>query len=82
MGKTVYGIDFTTPGMCIAVVARPPRYGASLQSHNAKAAMAVKGVINVVPLKTRVAVCAETTYAAMQGRNALDIKWSEGSIQT
>jgi isoquinoline 1-oxidoreductase beta subunit len=29
MGKTVYGIDFTVPGMCIAVVARPPRYGAT-----------------------------------------------------
>ena len=24
MGKTVYGIDFTMPGMCTAVVARPP----------------------------------------------------------
>ncbi len=79
MGKTIFGLDFTIPGMCIAVVARPSRYGASLQSYDAKAALAVKGVIRVVPLEDRVAVCAETTYAAMQGRNALDIKWSEGS---
>ncbi|MFZ0613715.1 MAG: xanthine dehydrogenase family protein molybdopterin-binding subunit [Desulfobacterales bacterium] len=80
MGKTVFGLDFTTPGMCIAVVARPPRYGAKLQSHDAKAAMAVKGVIDVVPLEdNRLAVCAETTYAAMQGRKALDIIWSKGS---
>jgi isoquinoline 1-oxidoreductase beta subunit len=79
MGKTVYGIDFSIPGMCTAVVARPPRYGASLQSYDAEAATAVKGVIQVVPLENRVAVCAETTYAAMQGRKALDIKWSEGS---
>ena len=27
MGKTVYGIDFSMPGMCIALVARPPYYG-------------------------------------------------------
>ncbi|MBW1781474.1 MAG: xanthine dehydrogenase family protein molybdopterin-binding subunit [Deltaproteobacteria bacterium] len=79
MGKTVYGFDFTVPGMCIAVVARPPRYGARLQSYDAKAAMAVKGVIKVVPLKDRVAVCAKTTYAAMQGRDALKITWSKGS---
>jgi isoquinoline 1-oxidoreductase beta subunit len=78
-GKTIFGIDFTVPGMCIAAVARSPRYGASLQSYDEKAAMAVKGVIKVVPLEGRVAVCAETTYAAMQGRDALKIKWSKGS---
>ena len=55
MGKTIFGLDFTIPGMCIAVVARPPRYGASLQSHDAEAALAVKGVIKVVPLEDRVA---------------------------
>jgi isoquinoline 1-oxidoreductase beta subunit len=79
MGKTVYGFDFTVPGMCIAVVARPPYYGASLQSYDAEAAMAVKGVIRVVPTDNRIAVCAETTYAALQGRDALKIRWSKGS---
>ncbi len=79
MGKTVYGIDFTLPGMCTAVVARPPQYGASYQSFDEKAAMAVKGVIKVVPLEDRIAVCAQTTYAAMLGREALNIKWSKGS---
>ena len=80
MGKTVYGTDFTLPGMCIAVVARPPHYGASYQSYDEKAAMAVKGMVKVVPLENRIAVCAETTYAAMQGRDALNIKWSKGSL--
>jgi isoquinoline 1-oxidoreductase beta subunit len=79
MGKTVYGIDFTVPGMCVAVVARAPRFGASLQSYDEKAAHAVKGVINVVPLENRIAVCAETTYAAIKGRDALNIKWTKGS---
>ncbi|WP_028579220.1 xanthine dehydrogenase family protein molybdopterin-binding subunit [Desulfogranum japonicum] len=78
-GKTVYGFDFTLPGMCVAVVARPPRYGAVPEAYNADAAMAVKGVIKVIPLEERIAVCAENTYAAMRGRNALDLKWSEGS---
>lgn len=78
-GKTVFGFDFTVPGMCIAVVARPPRYGASLESYDAEAATAVKGVIKLVPLENRIAVCAETTYTAMLGRNALKIRWSKGS---
>jgi isoquinoline 1-oxidoreductase beta subunit len=78
MGKTVFGIDFNIPGMCVAVVARPPRYGASFRSYDEKAAMAVKGVINVAPLENRIAICAETTYIAMQGRDALNIRWSKG----
>jgi isoquinoline 1-oxidoreductase beta subunit len=79
MGKTVFGFDFSMPGMCVAVVARPPRYGASVQSYDEKAAMAVKGVIKVAPLENRIAVCAKTTHAAMIGRNALNIIWSKGS---
>jgi isoquinoline 1-oxidoreductase beta subunit len=80
MGRTVFGMDFTVPGMCTAVVARPPRYGASPESYDEPAAMAVKGVLQVVPLENRVAVCAETTYAAMTGRDLLKIKWSKGSM--
>jgi isoquinoline 1-oxidoreductase beta subunit len=80
MGQTVYGIDFTVSGMCIAVVARAPYYGATPQSYDDQAAMAVKGVVKVLPLEDRIAVCAETTYAAIQGREALDIKWSRGLL--
>jgi isoquinoline 1-oxidoreductase beta subunit len=79
MGKTVYGFDFSVPGMCVAVVARPPRFGASPRSYDTKAAMAVKGVIKVIPLEGRIAVCAETTYAALLGRDALGIQWSDGA---
>ncbi|MCM2285664.1 MAG: xanthine dehydrogenase family protein molybdopterin-binding subunit [Desulfobacula sp.] len=79
MGKTVFGMDFTLPDMCIALVARPPRFGASLGAFDEKAALAVKGVVKVVPLENRVAVCAQTTYAAMQGRDALGVQWSPGS---
>ena len=78
-GKTVFGIDFTVPGMCVAVVARPPHFGAKLESYDADAAMKVKGVVQVAPLENRIAVCAETTYAAMKGRDALGTKWSKGS---
>ena len=79
MGKTVYGMDFRIENMCVAVVARPPRYGASPIAYDAEAAMAVKGVVKVEKLADRIAVCAETTYAAMKGREALAVAWSRGS---
>jgi len=78
-GITRYGIDFTLPDMCIAVFAYAPSYNAQPEAYDEAAAMAVKGVIKVVPLANRIAVCADTTYAAIQGRDALKVKWSAGS---
>jgi isoquinoline 1-oxidoreductase beta subunit len=80
MGRTVYGMDFNLPGMCTAVVARGPAYGAVPESHDKKAAMAVKGVVAVIPLENRIAVCGKNSYAAIKGRDALNIKWSKGSL--
>jgi len=80
MGRTVYGMDFTLPDMCIAVVARGPAYGAIPESHDKNAAMALKGVVAVLPLENRIAVCAKNSYAAIKGRDALNIKWSNGSL--
>ncbi len=77
-GRTKYGIDVSLPDMCIAVVARPPRFGAKPESFDTHAAMAVADVVNVVPLEDKIAVCAKTTYAALQGRAKLNIQWSPG----
>lgn len=79
-GGAVFGIDIQLPGMCIATVVRAPAFGAKPLSYNENAAMEVKGVIKVLNLEDRVAVCAETTYAALQGREKLDIQWSEGDM--
>ncbi len=79
-GKTKYGIDVSVPNMCIATVARSPKYGAQPESFDEKAAMTVKGVIKVIQLKDKIAVCADNTYAALKGKEKLNIKWSAGSI--
>jgi isoquinoline 1-oxidoreductase beta subunit len=78
-GRTQFGIDLKVPDMITAAVARPPVYGAKPLSFDEKAAKAVPGMLSVVPLEDKVAVCAKTTYAALQGRDALNIKWSGGS---
>ncbi len=78
-GRAKFGIDFTVPDMIMAAVARPPAYAAKPLSFDEKAAKAVPGVLAVVPLGDKVAVCAKTTFAALEGREALDIKWSGGT---
>jgi isoquinoline 1-oxidoreductase beta subunit len=78
-GATVYGMDFTVPDMVIAVLARPPVYGAKPASYDQKAAEKVKGVRNIVPTPRGIAVCAETLDAAWKGRDALNVKWGPGS---
>jgi isoquinoline 1-oxidoreductase beta subunit len=78
-GRAVYGIDMRLPGMCVAVLARPPRFGAVPESFDDGAARKVRGVGDVLPVGDAVAVCAETTWAALQGREALKVAWSAGS---
>jgi isoquinoline 1-oxidoreductase beta subunit len=78
-GRTAFGIDTRLPGMCVAVLAHPPRFGAEPISFDADRARQVRGVLDIVPLDKAVAVCAETTWAAMQGRDALKVTWSKGS---
>ena len=79
-GKAIYGIDMQVPGMCVATVVRAPAFGAIPVSFDEKAAMAVNGVIKVLPLDDKIAVCAETTWAALEGREKLKIKWSDGTM--
>ena len=77
-GRTAFGFDTRLPGMCVAVLAHPPRFGARPTAFDADGARKVRGVLDVIPLDTAVAVCAETTWAAMLGREALKVTWSEG----
>lgn len=79
-GGAVFGIDMQLPDMCIATVERAPVYGAKVLSFDESAAVSVKGVIKVVQLEDKVAVCADTTYAALKGREKLNINWSQGTM--
>jgi isoquinoline 1-oxidoreductase beta subunit len=79
-GRTRFGLDIKVPDMLFAVLDRPPRYGAKPESFDEKAAMAVKGVHKVLPYAGKLAVFAETTHAALKGREALATKWSKGDV--
>lgn len=78
-GTAVYGLDVSLPDMHYAVLARPPAYGAKPASSNEKAALQVKGVVKVVETPMGLAVCAKSLDAAWKGREALDVKWDQGT---
>jgi isoquinoline 1-oxidoreductase subunit beta len=78
-GSAVFGLDVRLPGMRYAVVAHPPAFGARLASVGEAKARAVPGVESVVRLRNGAAVIASNTWAARQGRDALELKWQEAA---
>lgn len=78
-GQAVFGSDVQPPEMLKAVIARAPSFGATVKSFDATRARAVKGVIEVKQVPSGVAVIAEHTWAALKGREALQIEWDESA---
>ncbi len=87
-GSARYGMDVRVPGMLYAVIARCPTFGGKPAKHDAATAKAVPGVKHVVEIPATgadgafapggIAVVAESTYAAIQGRQALGVQWDPG----
>lgn len=89
-GRAGYGYDVVLPGMKYACVARAPVFDARIRSHDTTAAAAVPGVSGFahIPFSphTRefrpeegIAVLADNSWAAMRGRDALQIEWDLGA---
>jgi isoquinoline 1-oxidoreductase subunit beta len=77
-GSARFGIDVRMPGMAFAVVARCPVHGGRIASFDGAAAMRVEGVRDVFAIESGVAVLADTSYAAMRGREALVLTFDRG----
>ena len=89
-GKGVFGMDATVPGMVYASIERSPVYGGKLKSFDDTAAKQVKGVQQTVVIDAfkpphmfqalgGVAVIADSTWSAMQGRKKLKVDWDGGA---
>jgi isoquinoline 1-oxidoreductase beta subunit len=86
-GKAVFGIDSHPAGLQYAVIARCPVFGGKVKSFDAAKAKAVPGVKEAIAIDAvgegaftagGVAVLADNSWAAIQGRKALEITWDEG----
>src|SRR5438132_7260546 len=89
-GAAKFGADLRLEGMLVAVIARPPVVGGKVVRFDPKRALAVPGVKRVIQMPQPqgavgfqpwggVAVLAENTWAAMRGREALQIEWDPGA---
>ena len=89
-GRMTYGLDVRVPGMLFASIERSPVFGGRVVRIDEAKARAVPGVRAVIPIDADalpefeenspkmpngVAVLADSTWAAMQGRRALSVEW-------
>ena len=89
-GRAVFGMDARQDGMVFASVEHPPVVGGKVRSVDEKEALQVRGVREVLtidPFKPPylfqplggVAVIADNTWAAFQGRKKLKVEWDLGA---
>jgi len=81
-GTAPFGIDVRLPGMKYAVIARCPVFGGTVKTVDDAKAKLVPGVRQIVRVSTGVAVVADNTWSAMEGRRVLEITWDEGANAT
>jgi len=81
-GSAQFTIDAWREDMLTVVIERPPLFGARVARFEAEKAKAVPGVVGVESLPQGVAVYAEETWAAIQGRRALQVEWDDRDAET
>jgi nicotinate dehydrogenase subunit B len=75
-GKHQYTPDVRRPGMLYGKVLRPPSFGATLTSYDAKAAQTMSGVI-IVRDEDFVAAAAASEREAQKALDAIQTEWKE-----
>jgi isoquinoline 1-oxidoreductase beta subunit len=78
-GSARFGIDARPPQSKVAMIAITPVTGGRVAALAEDAALAVRGVRQVVNEGDLVAVVADHTWAAMQGLKALAVRWEDGA---
>jgi isoquinoline 1-oxidoreductase beta subunit len=81
-GSMPFTIDIERPDARVAVVAHPPKFGATVKSFDDAGARAIDGVEAVVQTPRGVAVLAKSFWTAKRGRDALKVEWDESSAET
>ena len=88
-GKAIYGMDAHIDGMVYASIEHPPVLGGKVKSYDDKEALKVSGVRQTIALDPfkpppafqplgGVAVIADNTWSAFQGRKKLKVVWDNG----
>ena len=81
-GEAQFALDIYRPDMLVATIAHPPAFGAGVGSVDSAGAEGVPGVAGVAQIPQGVVVYGENTYAALRGRDALEVEWDEADAET
>jgi isoquinoline 1-oxidoreductase beta subunit len=81
-GSAQYTLDINDPGTITALIARSPRFGGTVASFDAAAALAVPGVVDVKQVPNGVAVYAKGFWPAKTARDLLKITWNDSKAET
>ncbi|GAB5512111.1 MAG: xanthine dehydrogenase family protein molybdopterin-binding subunit [Hyphomicrobiales bacterium] len=74
-GTQPYGVDLAVDGMVHAAICTNPRRGGVLNGYDATAALAMRGVSDVVEVTNGVAVIADNTWRAIRAMDAIAFDW-------
>lgn len=74
-GTAPFAVDIRLPGMRFATVRTNPRQGGAMNGFDDTAARAIPGVERIIPVPNGLAIVATTTWAAMQGADAVSFDW-------
>jgi isoquinoline 1-oxidoreductase beta subunit len=77
-GRALYALDVSLPNMLTATVLRCPTFGGRMARFEGAAARAVPGVRDVIAIDSGIAVVADSFWAALRGRERLQVEWIEG----
>ncbi|MEA3198397.1 MAG: isoquinoline 1-oxidoreductase subunit beta, partial [Gammaproteobacteria bacterium] len=80
-GTAQFTLDTVFPNMLVALLKRPPQFGATLKTFDATAASAVPGVKKVLQVPRGIAVIATGFWAAKKGRDALRVEWDDSKAE-
>ncbi|KMW60085.1 Isoquinoline 1-oxidoreductase beta subunit [Candidatus Rhodobacter oscarellae] len=83
-GQAQYAMDVHLDGQVVAVIKRPPKFGATVVSFDASAAEGMPGYKGAAALPTGggVVVYADTTWQAFQAREELTVEWDFTNAET
>lgn len=74
-GQAEYGIDIERPGMLYAVVSRSNNFHGELKSFALDKAKNTKGVVDVFPIKSGIAVVAKSYWQARKAQKLVQAEW-------
>ncbi|MEA3157161.1 MAG: isoquinoline 1-oxidoreductase subunit beta [Betaproteobacteria bacterium] len=81
-GSAQYTIDINDPDTVTALIARSPRFGGTVASFDASAALAVPGVVGVKQVPNGIAVYAKGFWPAKTARDRLKITWDDSKAES